>query len=193
MSFIEAFFSFNVEISNVSNDFHGKTRVKAGRHVEEPPLHFYARILALIHSYVDGVELNTAFNHPDEPSIYIRDALSSYKLWSEVGDLDPKKIMCGIRNHKDAIFRHYFYNREQLARFCGQLRGTKSNWIAPIQFFMLPADVLETLHDEERSQVRWSATLVDHSVYLSTGTTDLSFSVDEIDIWREYQASIGNA
>lgn len=193
MSFIEGFYSFNIEISNASNDFHGKTRIKVGRHLEEPLHHFYARIVAYMHSYVEGLELNCNHVHEEEPALYIRDALSQYKFWGEVGDPDQKKFMAGTRNHKGGVFRHYFYTPQQLSRFCSVLRGTKSNWIQPIHFYMLPAEILETLAQEERSQVRWSVTLVDNNAYLSTGTSDLAFTIEEVDVWREYQLSIGNA
>jgi uncharacterized protein YaeQ len=61
MTFVQAFYSFNLDITNSDAGGYFKLRIKVPQHPEESLEHLFARVLAFVHSYEEGLELGV---HP---------------------------------------------------------------------------------------------------------------------------------
>jgi hypothetical protein len=70
------------------------------------------------------------------------------------------------------------------------LRGSKTNWVKDVQFYLIPSTILQELIPLESSSPNWSATIVDNQLYLTCDGVELQSEISPIDIWRSYQESL---
>jgi len=196
MTFVEAFYSFNLDITNVDTGHIGKARVKTPKHPYESYEHLYARTLALVHAWEKGLTFSHGYFEPDEPTIWKQDVLGNLESWIEVSCPERKKILAALRSalpppHKTR-FAVYFYNDEQILKFCDSMRGSKENWISDISFYRIDLDILEALISLKRSSANWSVTIIDNNLYLYCDGHELSTTIHLIDMWQQFQESIDN-
>jgi uncharacterized protein YaeQ len=192
MSFVEAFYSFTVELAVPDRNLYTKVRLKVPRHPHES-LHFlYARVIAFLHAYREGLALGKGLFEPKDPTLSHTDITGVLLFWGEVGCPAEEKIDRVVRRRPPPEIRVYFYAPEQSLEFCRYLRGSTTNWVAPIAFFEIDPHLLEALIPLERSSSRWSANFVDTSLYLTIDEHDLAGEVRPLDIWELYQQSLAN-
>ena len=192
MTFVAGFYSLNVELNNTDEGIFHKFRVKTARHPEESSIHLQARLLAFVHSYREGLRFTQGLFEPKEPTFIQQDATEEILLWGQVGVPERKKLETALRRSPKAAFRDYFYLESDLPTFCHMLRGSKINWVSPIQFYSIDPKFLEKLSELERSSVSWSVTCIDDHIYLNCDGHELDTQLTSLDIWSAFQNSIGN-
>lgn len=190
MSFAAAFYNFTVDLSHNDRDIFTRFRVKTPLHPHESLEHLFARMIAYVHCYREGQEFSRGLFEPKDPTIWQKDVLGDTLLWVQVGTPDKKKIETTLRAHPQAEHRIYFYEPDQIAQFCHMLRGSKTDWVKDIQFFLIPTPILEALVPLERSSPLWNATIVDDELYLTCDDTELQARISSVDIWAAYQDSL---
>jgi uncharacterized protein YaeQ len=190
MSFAAAFYNFTVDLSHNDREIFTRFRVKTPLHPHESLEHLFARMLAYIHCYREGQEFSRGLFEPRDPTIWQRDVLGETLLWVQVGTPDKKKLETTLRAHPQAEHRIYFYEPEQITQFCHLLRGSKTNWVKEIQFYLIPKAILEALVPLSRSSPSWNVTIVDDEAYLTCDSTELQARITAVDIWAAYQESL---
>jgi uncharacterized protein YaeQ len=190
MSFAAAFYNFTVDLSHNDRDIFTRFRVKTPLHPNESLEHLYARMIAYVHCYREGQGFSQGLFEPKEPTIWQKDILGDTLLWVQIGTPDKKKLETTLRAHPIAEHRIYFYTSEQIAQFCHMLRGSKTNWVKDIQFYLIPGDLLEALVPLERSSPLWNVTIVDDELYLTCDDHELQSRISPVDIWAAYQKSL---
>ena len=190
MSFVEAFYSFTIELAASERGVYEKIRLKIPRHPHES-LHFmYARLLAFLHAYRPGQEFSQGLYEPKDPTIWHKDVTGDLLLWTEVGCPEETKLHRAIRRRPPPELRVYFYTAEQSSEFCHCLRGSTTNWVEPVQFYQIDPGFIEAIVPLERSSARWSANFVDSSLFLTIDGYDLVSELAAIDIWAIYQTTL---
>jgi uncharacterized protein YaeQ len=192
MSFAAAFYNFTVDLSHNDRDIFTRFRVKTPLHPHEPLEHLFARMIAYVHCYREGQEFSQGLFEPKDPTIWHKDVLGDTLLWVHVGSPDKKKIETTLRTHPQAEHRIYFYDTAQISQFCHMLRGSKTNWVKDIQFYLIPSAILEALVPLERSSPLWSVTIVDDEMYLTCDDSELQTRIATVDIWAAFQESLNN-
>lgn len=190
MSFATAFYNFSIELNHVDRDVFARFRVKTPRHPLESLTHLHARVLAYAHCYRPGQSFTQGLFEQKEPTIWERDVTGEVLLWVQVGVPERKKLEQTLRSAPNAQHVIYFYEREQIHEFCQMLRGSRSNWVLPITFWMIDPGLLEALNSLERSSPNWQITCVDGHLYLNCDGMELDGPITPISIWDEYQVSL---
>ena len=190
MTFVHAFYSFNLEITNSDSGAYHKLRVKIPRHPAETLEQMFARVLAFGHSYEAGLEFSRGLFEVREPSLWKRDVLGELELAIEVGEVDQEKLRRTLRRAPDARYRVYFFDAAQMANFCRAMRGSTTNWIKDIGFFALPPPLLEALLPHEQSSSSWGLTFVDDTLYLSVDGAIIESAIEPLDMWGKFQESL---
>jgi uncharacterized protein YaeQ len=191
MTFVEAFYSFKIEINDTERSVFETVRVKAARHPYEPLQHLYARMIAWCHCFRPGQKFGP-YHDQKEPAIGRHDAIGTIDLWVEVGETDRKKLERALRAAPQGEFRIYFYNQEQIQHFSALLKGSKSNWISNIQFYLINRECLDSLIPLEKSSAVWSVTIMDQSLYLTADGQEFVTELERVDMWQAFQELIGN-
>jgi uncharacterized protein YaeQ len=192
MTFVEAFYSFRIEISDSVRGIYEKTRVKIPRHPHESLDHMYSRLIAYCHAYRPGQQLGGGLFEPRDPAISNKDAIGNYSLWVDVGAPERKKLEKALRLGADVEFRIYFYDRSQIEEFSHHLKGSKSNWIENIRFYIIEKDLLQRLGELEARSADWEFTVVEDDIYVSVDGVELNTRIPAINMWQEFQTLIGN-
>lgn len=192
MSFAAAFYNFTVDLSHNDREIFTRFRVKTPLHPFEPLEHLFARMIAYVHCYREGQEFSHGMFEPKEPTIWHRDVIGNTLLWVQLGAPDKKKIEITLRSQKDAEHRIYFYEPSQISQFCHMLRGSKTNWVKDIQFYLIPPALLEALVPLERSSPLWNVTIIDDEIFLTCDGTELQAHIESVDIWDAYQESLAH-
>jgi len=190
MSFAAGFYNFTVDLNHTDRGVFTLFRVKTPRHPNETIEHLFARMIAYAHAYRDGQTFSHGLFEPKEPTIWHKEVTGETLLWLNVGAPDKKKIEVTLRAHPRAEHRIYFYDPEQIHQFCHMLRGSKTNWVKDVQFYLIPSTILQELIPLESSSPNWSATIVDNQLYLTCDGVELQSEISPIDIWRSYQESL---
>jgi uncharacterized protein YaeQ len=193
MTFVLAFYSFNLEINNSEAESYRKLRIKIPRHPYESLEQMYARVLAFAHSYEEGLEFSRGLFETREPSLWKRDLFGGTELAVEVGQVDEEKLHRALRHNPQTRHKVYFFSDDQVAQFCRSLRGSTSNWIEGISFFQIAANVLTELEPLERSSSSWSLAFVDEALYLSVDGTTIETRITPLDMWEKFQQSLADA
>jgi uncharacterized protein YaeQ len=192
MSFVEAFYSFTIELTAPDRDLYEKIRLKIPRHPHESLQFLYARVIAFLHAYRSGQEFSRVLFEPKEPTIWHKDVTGDLLLWLEVGCPDETKLQRVIRRRPQPELRIYFFAPEQSGAFCHQLRGSTTNWVEPVQFYSIEPALLEGIVPLERSSSRWAANFIDTTLYLTVDGHDFISEVAPLDIWAQYQSALEN-
>lgn len=190
MSFVAAFYSFSVDLNHADLGVFCRFRVKVPLHPYESLEHLFARMVAFTHCYREGQSFSQGLFEPKEPTIWLNDITGKTLLWVQVGCPDRRKIELTLRSAPDAEHRIYFYETSQIQEFCHLLRGSKTNWVQDIQFFMIQPALLEALVPISRSSPEWQVTYIDDYLYLQVDGTELESNITPVDIWAEYQESL---
>lgn len=190
MSFAAAFYNFSVELSHADRGTYAHFRVKTPRHPNESLEHLFARMLAFCHCYRDGQSFSGGLFEPKEPTIWHKDITGGLLLWAQLGCPERKKLETALRVAPNAEHRIYFFEEQQIGEFCHMLRGSKSNWVAEIPFFIISPSLLEQLVPLERSSPSWVATFVDNQLYLDADGTELVSEITQVEIWEAFQESL---
>jgi len=190
MTFVAAFYSFTIELNHSDRDIFTSFRLKTPRHELESCEHFYARLLAYCHAYRPGIQLTQGLSDPKEPTIEQRDEVGTIHLWAQVGAPEKRKLELSLKQNPDAEHRIYFYQSDDVSRFCHYLRGSKTNWVEIVQFYHLDPALLTRLIDIESSSPHWNLSFIDDRIYLTVDGTELESEVTPIDIWEAFQASL---
>ena len=194
MTFVQAFYSFTIELTNTDTNLYAKWRIKTPRHPEEPLEYLYARTLALLHCYTDGVCFSHGLFEPDEPAIWKRSALGELELWADVGHVEKRKLSQLLKMSKAASLPPrqaiYFFECKQVGQMCHQLRGSKTNWVEDVEFYLIDPSAISQLVPLERSSAHWEVTIVDDLLYLVCDKTEVQAPIFRLNIWDEYQKSL---
>jgi uncharacterized protein YaeQ len=192
MTFVEGFYSFNIDIVDSGANRYESVRVKIPRHPEESASHLHARVLAFSHAYREGLEFSPGMFEPKAPTLFAIDLLGNTTRWIQVGTPDREKILKSLRHNRDAEFSVYFYTWEQVDKFCHYLRGSTTNWVAPVQCMMLDEGFLESSAELLQSSSRWALTFLDDAVFATINGAEFQTTIGTIDIWQRYQSTITN-
>jgi uncharacterized protein YaeQ len=194
MSFVDAFITFVISLSNADSNQEASVRIKTMKHPHESMREVYGRILALCHAYRPGIECSPGRYDPSEPTLRSRSSIGELLQWVEVGALDSNKLKHAIhRSAREGVqtaFASYFLTTEELGSFCHALRGSKQNWVETVAFWLIDGPALEKLPSHPRSRFSWVVTVVDDTVYVASEGQSVEVKITPIDIWRAFQASL---
>ena len=190
MSFAAAFYNFSVDLSHSDRGIFTRFRVKTPLHPNESLHYLFARVLSYAHCYREGQAFSGGLFVPEDPTIWQSDVTGDVLLWVQVGCPTRKKLEKSLKAWPKAEHRVYFFDPLQIHEMCHMLRGSKTNWVEGIQFFMLPSHVLESLIPLANSSPTWQATFIDNRLYLTCDGHELEGDVLAIDIWTAYQESL---
>jgi len=195
VSFVDGFYSFSVALTNTDRGLYERLRVKAAKHPYESLRHLFARMLAYTHCYEPGLEFSQGLYEPKQPTMWKKDVLGKLLIWAEVGVPEKKKLQHAVREHREGT-RHviYFYEQGHVEDFCHScLRGSSSNWAAPIEFYEIDLERLGEAVELLGTRTSWEETFVDEVLYLVMNGREFETTVSQVDIWQRYQSAIGNA
>lgn len=190
MTFVEGFYSFNLEITHPDSGVYEKLRLKTPRHPYESLQYLYARMLAFVHAFRPGQVFSRGLFEPDEPTLWMKDAAGSVLFWGQVGCPPAQKLKKALNSWPDSRFSVYFFEPLQIEQFCLQLRGSRCNWVAPVSFYCIRPDCLEQLIPLSRSSSSWQCTIVDGTLYLVVDDHEVQTEIFGIDIWNQYQLEL---
>jgi uncharacterized protein YaeQ len=190
MTFVAAFYNFTIELNHPDRNVFTTFRLKTPRHELETHAHLYARLLAYLHCYRDGIEFARGESDSKDPTIWLKDQIDQVQLWVQVGAPEKRKLELSLKQNLNAEHRVYFYQQGDIERFCHHLRGSKTNWVKEVQFYRLDPVFLEQLTSLEKTSPTWSLSFIDNQIYLSIGDRDLQSEVTAIDIWDAFQESL---
>lgn len=190
MTFVQSFYSFNLDITNSDSGVYAKARAKIPRHPDEMLEHLYARVIAYAHSFDTKIEFTAGIFDRKLPSLQKKDLLGEVSLAIEIGEIDPEKIHKALRRKPHPHYRIYFYDEAQIAKFCHEMRGSTTNWIVDTEFFAIPFDFLTSITQFEKSSSSWVFTFVDNTLYLSVDDNALSTELAPLDMWAKFQESL---
>jgi uncharacterized protein YaeQ len=191
MTFVAGFYSFSIELNNSDRGAFAKFRLKLPRHELESREHFYARLIAFLHSYTEGLSFAHELSDPKLPTIWHTDAISNVATWIQVGVPEKRKLELSLKHHPHAEHRVYFRSAtDDIQRFCHLLRGSRTNWVQNIEFYLIESALLESLEQCESSSSDWVFSCIDDRVYLTANNHNFEASITPIDIWSEFQRSL---
>ena len=190
MSFVAAFYNFTLDLHHADRGIFTRKRVKTALLLHEPLAHLYARMIAFAHCYREGQSFSHGLSEPKEPTIWHKDVLEETLLWVELGSPSKQKIERSLHASPRAEHRIYFYETDQITKFCHMLRGSKTNWVRDIEFFMIDPALLAQLIPLERTSPAWDLTFIDNRLYLTCDGTQLEADIAVLDIWANYQDSL---
>lgn len=194
MSFVDAFITFVISLSNTNLNQAAAVRIKTMKHPLESMREVYGRILALCHAYRPGLECSPGLYEPAEPTLRSRSSIGELLQWVEVGSLDPDKLKRAIqrsqRERTQTSFACYFLAADELASFCSALRGSKQNWVESVSFWLIDGVALEGLTEFPPSRISLAVTVVDDIAYVTSDSESFEVRIEPVDIWRAFQDSL---
>jgi uncharacterized protein YaeQ len=192
MSFIDAFFSFNIQISNSHSNVFENLRIKVPKHELDTWADFFARLCGYCHAFSPGLKLLPGRSNY-EYDFRRLNSVDEELAVGFIGKTQKKILLRLLKQNPSPHVSIYLYTREQLSLFCHELRGSKSNWIDPINFFLFEQEALEALSEVIEAKNELSVTIVEPDcLYISLNQQTYTVAVTPLVMWEQYQRSIGN-
>ncbi len=154
-----------LDLSLVDRDVYAEATPTVARHPSETHERTLARILAYALCYEDDLEFGRGVSATDEPDLWSREGDGRPRHWIEVGQPEGKRLMKAARQSRRATLFAFGEGLERWRR--AQLEGLDS----PTNLSVLHLDdaFLAALARSCDRQIRWSVTLSDGVVYVTTG------------------------
>ena len=202
--------NFHLEVNDTEQGHYGPLKLQLTLHPEEPFSYTSARALAASHNFSEAIQIGPGWYDSREPTFYEIDPAGDLDKWVHVGEIDKQAIkrLRTLKSktttaRKTTTVRVYFYNVQQVEKFCHSLRGSKENWIGNFQFYLISPTLVETLDEEWESaesdsrrnsrrssrRISWDCCFVEGALYLSDRNTEKQFEgkIELLDMWNMYQ------
>lgn len=158
-------YKVGLELSLVDRDVYAERSLTVARHPSETHERTLVRILAFALRYEEGLEFGRGISATDEPDLWSREGDGRPRQWIEVGQPDGKKLAKAARHSERAIL---FAFGEGLDRWwAAQLDTIKT--AENLSVARVEEGFLEALAKVTDRQMRWSLTLSDGLVFLTSG------------------------
>lgn len=193
MSFVDGFFTFNIDLSNVENNIYKKLLFKICKHPNEEYENIISKAIVYCHAYKEGLDFSQGTYSPQDPTMWEKDILDNVHMWIQIGAPSYKKLHKAIKQNNDAEFRVYFNSKEEIQDFCYEFRAIKTKDFQKVKFYLIDSEFIEKLTQNVASRMNWNLNIVDYNFYLNWEKLEFEGKVQEIDIWKEYQEQIANA
>ena len=190
MTFVAGFYSFNIELAHTDHGLYENLRFKLPRHPDESDQYFLARVIAYSTDFQDGLKFSRGLFESKEPTLWKHSEIEELLIWTEVGLPEISKLERALRHHPTAKFSFYFYAPEQIDQFCYHLRGSKTNWVKDISFYLIDPIFLEKLAPHLKTSNKWQITVTEGDLYLTVNNEALETQVAPVDIWSRFQMSL---
>ena len=181
MSFVDAFFSFQVELNDASKGIFTTVRLKTPKHPFESLEHLFARVLTYLHCYRPGQVFTEGLYNLNEPTIWTRDVIGTLQQWVQVGPPDQKKLTRALRENNKAYYAVYLFEEGQQETYFNNLRGGKERLLNLVELFQIePAKVVGLVHQAVNTP-RWTVTIADGTLYLYAAEIEAEIQIESID------------
>lgn len=154
-----------LELSHVDRDIYASLPLTLARHPSETLERMVLRLLAFGLRYQEGLEFGRGVSATDEPDLWRREGDGRVSEWIEVGQPDAKRLIKACRQSGRC---QLFISGEGALRWRkAQLDGMKipdNLGVAHIE-----DDFVASLAEAIDRQIRWSMTVTDNRVFLTTG------------------------
>lgn len=192
MSFIDGFYTFNIDLVNVENNVYDKLFLKLAKHPSEPFEMLLSKVLAYCHSYQEDLKFSDGYFSPLDPTIWKKDVIGNILSWIQVGAPSYKKIHKAIQQNSDSSFKIYFCNPKESSDFCYDFRSVKTKDFNKIKFYLIDDDFIQKLLPNITTRINWNVNFIDDSLYLNWDTLEFESKIEEVNIWDIYQETIAN-
>lgn len=190
MSFIDGFYTFNIDLVNVENNIYDKLFLKLAKHPNEPFEMLLSKVLAYCHSYQSNLSFSEGYFSPEDPTIWNKDIIGNILTWIQIGRPSYKKIHKAIKQNNDSEFKVYFCNDTEPRDFCYDFRSVKTKDFHKIKFFLIDDEFLQKLIPYISSRMNWNISFIDNMLYLHWDKLEFESSITQLNIWDIYQETI---
>lgn len=190
MSFVDGFYTFNIDLVNVENNIYDKLFFKLAKHPNESFEMLLNKALAYCHAYKKELTFSEGFYSPEDPTIWEKDVIGNIISWIQVGVPSYKKTSRAIKQNKQASFKIYFCSNEEPRNFCYDFRSVKTKSFNKIKFFLIDNNFVENLALHISSRINWQISFIDNLLYLHQDKLEFESKIEEVDIWKIYQETI---
>ncbi len=190
MSFISGFYGFTINLSAPARDQYATLRFKLPLYIDEQPEELIAKVLVYCHAYESGLTFSDPSMYGKEPTIINRDIVGEISSWVEVGLPEEERLRRALRHSKEAKKSIYFRERAEANDFCFYLRGSTTNWVEQVNFYLLDPEFSAKIAETLTSSSRWDITFCDETVYCSIDGETFETTINQIDIWNLFQSTL---
>ena len=192
MSFIDGFYTFNIDLVNVENNIYDKLFLKIPKHPNESFEELISKVLAYCHSYKKELTFSDGDFSPSDPTIWQKDVIGNILSWIQVGAPSYKKIHKAIQQNSESTFKIYFYDEKEPNEFCYDFRSVKTQDFNKIKFFLIDNEFVEKLTENISTRMNWNISFIDDMLYLHWDKLEFESKIVELNIWDIYQETIAN-
>ena len=192
MSFIDGFYTFNIDLVNVENNIYDKLFLKLAKHPNEPFEMLLSKVITYCHAYHKELTFSDGYFSPTDPTIWHKDIIGNVLSWIQVGAPSYKKIHKAIQQYSDSSFKIYFCNPKEASDFCYDFRSVKTKDFNKIKFYLIDDDFIQKLTPNISTRMNWNISFIDDALYLHWNNLEFESKITEVNIWDVYQETIAN-
>lgn len=156
----------HLELSDVDRGVYAERSLSLAQHPSETVARALVRLLAYGLRYSDGLEFGRGVSATDEPDLWTRAGDGRAIEWIEVGQPEMKKLVKAARHAERATLFAF-------GEGCWRWRKAELEPLvdppANLSVARIDDAFVNALVDEAERQLRWSLTIAEGIVYLSTG------------------------
>ena len=165
-----------LELSLVDRNVYAHPTTSVARHPSETLERTLARVLAFALLYEEDLAFGRGVSATDEPDLWSREGDGRPRHWIEVGQPDAERLVKAARQSQRATLFAFGPGLERWR--ATQLEGREPP--ANLSVARIDAAFLDALAAVSDRQLRWSVTLAEGLVYLTSG--DHSFETT-LEVW----------
>lgn len=195
MGFLQGIFPLHYSVHLTDEGYSESGRLKIAVHPEESFDFLVSRIIAFAHCRPLKAVFSAGLSDVKQPALWAFDEIEQLTAWIDIGDPDEKRIKAARNADRGVEVRHYFFEEEQIRKYCSFMRGSRENWVARIRYFLIDPELLSAFAEDAPTTVRdsnWELVFSDGSLFIEKDGASLYGGLTEIDMWQLFQKSIQN-
>lgn len=193
MSFVDAFYSFRIDLNNSNEEVYTKVNLKLAKHPDESIEFLLSRLIAFLFVYSEGLQFSRGLFEVKDPVFYKINEIEEITQIGEVGVPDKKKLQHAIKRNPKAKVSLFFLNQEEINKFCHYLKGSTENWVDKINFYQVISKKLDYFIENLNSSNNLVVNIFENEIFImDKDDRDYKFEINHINIWDKYQKVIEN-
>jgi uncharacterized protein YaeQ len=172
MALSSTIYRVQLELSHVDRGVYGEHQLRLAQHPSETVERMVVRLLAFGLRHDDGLEFGRGVSATEEPDLWRREGDGRVIEWIEVGQPDAKRLIKASRKSGRCVL---FAFGEGVDRWrtsqLGDLKAPENLGVARID-----ADFVTNVAATIERQVRWSMTVADGVIFLTSGEASFETS-----------------
>jgi uncharacterized protein YaeQ len=170
MALTATIYNFDIELADSDRQVYESLSLRVAQHPSESDEYLFARVLAYVLEYAEGIEFSRGVSDPEDPAIAIRDLTGAIRTWIDIGTPDAARLHKASKTGA----RVAVYTHKDPMQWLKQLAAGTIHRADAVELYAIDRPLIAGLVARLDRRVAFSVTINERELYVSIGSDNLT-------------------